>query len=136
MGRYGRSHYEMAEMRARRLNDGIQDGRVQRQLRYAFWWAEGIGSWRPKGAPAPDAITTRYLLESCYPRQKGPFTSWQRTYVIACAKRVAIPQRRKGKGAGSGCDLTWTPIPEKLEARSSSGKWKRRQRRLGYPIDD
>jgi hypothetical protein len=135
MGRYGRSHTEMAEMRALRLNDGIQNGRVQEALRYCFWSAEGIGSWKPDGALDPNAIRTIDLLRYAYPRQKGPFTSWQRTYVIACAKQVAIPVRRKGKGAGKGCSFIWTPIPEKLEARSYTGKWKRRQRRLGFDVE-
>jgi len=122
----------MAEMQAARgpFTDP-RDGRLMRQIRYAFWGFEGLGSWRPKGTPP--AITTMYLMSYCYPREymSGTLKSWHRTYVIAAARRVAIPVRRRGKGAGSGCGFVWEPIPEALRERSPTGRWKRKQRRLG-----
>jgi hypothetical protein len=106
-----------------------------RQIRYAFWGFEGLGSWRPKGTP--QEVTTDYLMSFTYPTEhyERRLKSWHRTNTIKAARLVAIPTRRKGKGAGSGCGFIWEPVPGALEERSPTGRWKRKQRRLGLPID-
>lgn len=130
----GRSHAEMAEMRALRDPSDPRDGRLQHQIRLAVWGWQGLGSWRPKGTP--DAITTRYLMSYCYPReyQTGTLKSWHRTNTIKAARMVLVPVRRKGKGAGKGRGFVWTPISEEaLTERNWQGKSRRRRRRLGLP---
>ena len=101
-------------------NSDPRDGRVFRQIRHA---AQGIDPNQP--------ITTRQLIEYCYPREMmaGTLKPWMRKYVIRQAKKVAIPLRRKGLGSGRGRPFVWTPIEEKMELRSHIGKWRRRQAR-------
>ena len=120
----GRSHAEMAEMRALRDPSDPRDGRLQHQIRLAVWGWQGLGSWRPKGTP-PE-ITTKYLLSFTYPREylSGSIKSWHITNTIKAARMVATPARKTGKGAGSGCGFVWEPIPGALEERSPTGRWK------------
>jgi hypothetical protein len=127
----GRSHDEMAEVRAARgpCTDP-RDGRLCHQIRMAFWVFEGVGNWRPKGTPAK--VTTLYLMSYCYPREyhMGQLKSWHRTNTIKAARMVAIPVRSTGKGSGSGRSFIWTPISEEvLNERSWQGKSRRRQAR-------
>ena len=131
-----RSHAEMADMRALSDPSAPRDGRLQHQIRLAFWSFEGVGTWKPKGTPP--AVTTKYLMSFTYPReyQRGALKSWHRTNTIKAARMVAIPTRRKGKGAGKGHGFVWTPISEEvLTERSWQGKSRRRRRRLGLPED-
>jgi hypothetical protein len=100
----------------------------------AFWAVEGVGGWHPKGTPTK--VTTLYLMSYCYPRayHMGQLKSWHRTNTIKAARMVAIPTRRKGKGAGKGHGFVWVPISEEvLTERSWQGKSRRRQQRLGLP---
>jgi hypothetical protein len=133
-----RSAEEMVEVRANRgpFSDP-RDGRLLRQIRFAFWSFEGVGSWRPKGTP--DEVTTAYLMSYCYPVEHydGRLKSWHRTNTIKAARQVAIPVRRRiGKGAGSGRPFVWEPIPGALELRAKHGRWVRRQQRKGLSIDE
>ena len=132
----GRSDDAMAEMRALRDPSDPRDGRLCRQIRLAFWAFEGIGNWKPEAAWGK--VTTRYLVSYCYPREyhAGQLKSWHWTNTRKAARMVAIPVRGTGKGAGSGRPLIWTPISEEvLTERSWQGKSRRRQRRLGLPVD-
>ena len=128
-----RSHAEMADMLTHRgpFSDP-RDGRVLRQIRLAFWSFQGLGSWKPPGTPAE--ISTRYLVSFAYPReyQNGLIRHWHVVNTIKVARRVAIPVRKTGC---RGRPFVWTPIPGALKERSPTGRWKRKQRRLGLPID-
>jgi len=133
----GRSHTEMADVRAARgpFSDP-RDGKLLRRVRFAFWAFEGLGSWRPKGTPAK--VTTLYLMSYCYPTEYhlGQLKSWHRTNTIKAARMVAIPVRGAGKGSGSGRSFVWTPISEEvLTERSWQGRGRRRRKRLGLPVE-
>ena len=132
----GRSHAEMLDMKAARgPYSDPRDGRLQHQIRMAFWSFAGLGSWQPKGTP-PE-ITTEYLLSFTYPRAylSGSIKSWHITNTIKAARMVATPVRKTGKVRVVAAALSGTPIPGALEERSPTGQWKRKQRRLGLPID-
>jgi hypothetical protein len=134
-----RSAAEMAEVRAARgPYSDPRDGRLLRQIRFAFWAFEGVGSWRPKGTP--DEVTTAYLMSYCYPLEhyEGWLKSWHRTNTIKAARQVAIPVRRRvGKGAGSGRPFVWEPISEEvLNERSWQGRSRRLQERLQQARSD
>lgn len=112
---------EMAQMRSLRApSTDVRDGKIHHQIRSAFI---ALHSRQP--------IRTKDLLEWTYGtlRHSDPLRPWMRTHVIAQARKVAIPTRIRGSGAGRGCGFVWVPIPEKLEERSPQGKWKRRQAR-------
>ena len=135
----GRSPEEMAEVRAQRgpFSDP-RDGRLLRAIRFAFWAVEGVGSWHPANTPPATKVTTRYLMSWTFPRehQLGQLRSRHRTDTIAAARKVAIPVRGSGKGSGKGRGFLWAPIPGALEERTSTGRWKRKQRRLGLEIEE
>jgi hypothetical protein len=63
----------------------------------------------------------------------GKLKSWHRTNTIKAARKVAIPRRRTGKGAGKGWGFVWEPIPEALAERSWIGKANRKRKRQGLP---
>jgi hypothetical protein len=108
-----------------------RDGRLLRQIRFAFWCWEAPPRLRPNDAP--QEVTTAYLMSYCYPVEhyEGRLKSWHRTNTIKAARQVAIPVRRRvGKGAGSGRPFVWEPISEEaLNERSWQGRLRRRQER-------
>jgi hypothetical protein len=134
---YGRSYFEMAEVRAQRgpLSDP-RNGRLQEGIRFAFWSVEGLGPNHLRLKGTPDKVTTRYLMQWCYPLEhlRGELKSWHRTNVIKAARMVAIPTRGSGKGSGKGHGFVWVPINEEvLTERSWQGKSRRRRKRQGLP---
>jgi hypothetical protein len=126
----GRSPDEMGETRAGRgpFSDPRQ-GRLLRQVAFAFWSWEAPPSLRPNDAPA--VVTTNWLLSYCYPWEyyKREIKQWHREMVRRAARKVAIAVGRSSKG--SGRPTIWRlKRPEALEGRTSHGRWK-----LGLPED-
>lgn len=80
-----------------------------------------------------EAATTRYLMSYCYPRDMDNrrLLPWRRRNVIEVARKVAIPRRYQGKGAGQGRPYLWIPIEGALEERTWVGRSRRRQARKG-----
>jgi hypothetical protein len=70
-------------------------GHIQRQVKRAFIASLG----RP--------LSTSQLLIRAYPRQRGPFASWQRRAVRQAAARWAVRIGRSDKG--SGTPIMWLP---------------------------
>ena len=104
MGGRGRDAGHMARIRARRAPfTNARDGRVKRQVRWAFWMS--------RGAP----LTTTELLKHCY----GPVhlwgektKSWHRSNVCRAAVLVAI---RVGRAKSPGRPILWSPRPELMQ---------------------
>jgi hypothetical protein len=132
----GRTAGEMAEVRTHRgPYSDPRDGRLHRQIRLAFYSVQGVAGWRPESVP--DVVTTRYLVGFCYPNEyyAGKIRRWHRQNVVKVARTVAIPTRRKGRGAGRGRGYIWTPT-DALELRSWRGKADRQRKRRGLsPLD-
>ena len=72
----------MAKMRARRAPfTDPREGRLKRQIRWAFWWSRG------------EPLTTTELMKHCYfilPSQGEKYKSWHRANVIRVADQVAV----------------------------------------------
>jgi hypothetical protein len=92
-----------------------RDGKTFRLLRHAFAAHE-----RPK---------TRTLVNWVY--HDAPIKPWMRRHVIKMARKVATPTRLSRKGASSGRSFVWQPVPELMEERSPTGRWRRRPHRRG-----
>jgi hypothetical protein len=105
MGKPG-DEIRMAKMRARRAPfTNARDGRLKRQVRWAFWWSRG------------EPLTTTELMKQCY----GPlhlwgekFKSWHRANVVRAADLVAI---RMGRATSQGRPIMWSPRPELIRSR-------------------
>ena len=70
-------------------------GHIQRQVKRAFIASLG----RP--------LSTSQLLIRAYPRQQGPFASWQRRAVRQAADRWAVRAGRSSRGKGT--PIMWLP---------------------------
>src|SRR5262249_5393549 len=97
----------------------VRDGRLLKQLRYAF-----IAS---NGKP----LSTAELLPICYAIETawGEIKTWHRINLRRAAKRVARPI---GRATTRGRPIIWEPIPELMELRSFVARaQRRRERRQG-----
>jgi hypothetical protein len=105
----------MAKMRARRAPfTDARDGRLKKQIRWAFWWFGG----KP--------LTTTELVERCYwsvKLQREKIKSWHRTNVSRVADLLAI---RVGRATSQGRPIMWSPRPELMQARRWVGLKHRR----------
>ena len=110
----------MAKMCARRAPfTDPRDGRLKRQIRWAFWWSRG------------EPLTTTDLLKRCYfilPSQGEKYKSWHRANVIRAADLVAI---RIGRAISQGRPIMWSPRPELMQNRRRVGL--KHQRSLRVP---
>jgi hypothetical protein len=101
MGGRGRNAAHMERMRAKRAPfTNARDGRVKRQVRWAFWMS--------RGAP----LTTTQLLRHCYPVVTiwgESYRSWHRSNVLRAADLIAI---RMGRAKSPGRPILWSPRPE------------------------
>ena len=104
MGGRGRDAAHMAGARSKRAPFAdARDGRVKRQIRWAFWMS--------RGAP----LTTTQLLRHCYfmvPLQGERYQSWHRANVARAADLVAI---RLGRAKSPGRPIVWSPRPEVMQ---------------------
>ena len=94
MGGRGRDAAGMAWARAKRAPfTDPRDGRLLRQIRFAFTLSDG----RP--------LSTTDLLKSCYviERLRGELRSWHRTNVARAARRVATAV---GRASTKGSPIT------------------------------
>jgi len=101
-------------MRARRAPfTDPRDGRLKRQIRWAFWWAGG----KP--------LTTTELVERCYwsvNLQREKIKSWHRTNVTRVADLLAI---RIGRATSQGRPIMWSLRPELMQDRLGARQQKR-----------
>jgi hypothetical protein len=106
MGGRGRDAAHMERIRAKRSPfSNARDGRVKRQVRWAFWMS--------RGAP----LTTTQLLRHCYPVVTiwgESYRSWHRSNVLRAADLVAI---RIGRAKSAGRPILWSPRPEVMQNR-------------------
>jgi hypothetical protein len=104
----------MAEMRARRAPfTDARDGRLKRQIRWAFWWSGG----KP--------LTTTELVQQCYwslNLQREKIKSWHRTNVSRVADLLAI---RIGRATSQGRPIMWSPRPELMQDQLGARQQKR-----------
>jgi hypothetical protein len=104
----------MAKMRARRAPfTDPRDGRLKRQIRWAFWWSGG----KP--------LTTTELVERCYwsvNLQREKIKSWHRTNVSRVADLLAI---RIGRATSQGRPIMWSPRPELMQNQLGARQQKR-----------
>jgi len=98
----------------------VRDGRLLRQLRYAFVCSNG----RPQ--------STTELLPICYAVEStfGQIKSWHYEMLGRAAGRVCKPI---GRAATRGRPIIWEPIPDQLELRGFMGRARRRRERRGEP---
>jgi hypothetical protein len=91
MGGRGRDAAHMRRMRARRAPfTNARDGRVKRQVRWAFWMS--------RGAP----LTTTQLLRHCYPVETiwgERYRSWHRSNILF-ERSIWSPFASGGRRAG------------------------------------
>src|SRR5579863_6988896 len=102
MGGRGRDAAHMERIRAKRAPfTNTRDGRVKRQIRFAFCMS--------RGAP----LTTSQLLQYCYFKFRDDrYRSWHRRNVCRAADPIAI---RIGRANGRGRPILWSPRPELIE---------------------
>ncbi len=107
----------MAKMRARRAPfTDPRDGRLKKQIRWAFWWSQG------------EALTTTQLVKRCYwavDLQGEEIKSWHRTNVSRVAALLAI---RVGRATSQGRPIMWSPRPELMQERRWVGPKRQRTR--------
>jgi hypothetical protein len=117
MGGRGRDAAHMERMRAKRSPfSNARDGRVKRQVRWAFWMS--------RGGP----LTTTQLLRHCYPVATlwgNSYRSWHRSNVLRAADLVA---NRIGRAKSPGGPIVWSPRPELLRDH----RWVGLERRRAY----
>jgi len=105
MGKPG-DEARMAKMRTRRAPfTNARDGRLKRQIRWAFWWSRG------------ESLTTTELMKHCYfllPSHGEKFKTWHRTNVIRVADLLAF---RIGRATSKGRPIMWSPRPELMQDR-------------------
>jgi|AmaraimetFIIA100_FD_contig_61_899910_length_635_multi_5_in_0_out_0_1 hypothetical protein len=92
----------------------IRDGRLLRQLRFAFTVSRG------KPQSTAELLPICYAIESTF----GQIKPWHRINVRRAAKRVARPI---GRATTRGSPIIWEPIPELLEARGFVARAQRRR---------
>ena len=116
MGGRGRDAAHLARARAKRAPfTDPRDGRLFRQIRFAFCLSRG----RP--------LSTTDLLKYCYVIEHlwGELRSWHRSSVARAARRVATPI---GRATTPGRPIIWKTVPELMELRSPTGRWRRRRK--------
>ena len=92
----------------------VRDGRLLRQIRFAFTASHG----KPR--------STAELLPICYATETafGEIKSWHREMVRRTARRVCRPI---GRATTRGSPIIWEPIAELMELRSFAGRARRRR---------
>jgi hypothetical protein len=120
MGGRGRDSADMAKARAKRAPfTNARDGRVKRQVRWAFWIS--------RGAP----LTTTELLRRCYfiaTFWGEKYRSWHRTNVCRAADLVAV---RVGRAHSPGRPIVWLPRPELMQDRRWVGLKRAKPKLVG-----
>jgi hypothetical protein len=118
----GRDAAHMERARAKRAPfANARDGRVKRQVRWAFWMS--------RGAP----LTSTQLLRECYPMvflTSERYRSWHRSNVCRTADLVAI---RIGRAKTPGRPILWSPRPEVMKDWRWVGLKRERKPESGLP---
>jgi hypothetical protein len=92
----------------------IRDGRLLKQLRFAFTASHG------KPLSTAELLPICYAIESAF----GQIKTWQRINLRRAAKRVARPI---GRATSRGRPIIWEPIPEAMELRGFVARAQRRR---------